>query len=236
MIRLKLISAILLLTTVYSFACDNGEDDDCDCHNHGNIGLLFAGGPGLETNIGDGYSQSIHTYLLSGYIRTFNKNKHFADYYFTELRFDSIHFTNYNYYMDNGVLQNYNADANLHRFAYRLGYEKQLLMGRRPWKRNLGIGAGFFYEGTLAMSRNGSDNSYNLDEEIRRHNLGFIFNTELKLGWLVVGYKYENLFFDMLKHNYINDLETGSDNASELRGLKLSPKTYMFYMGINFTF
>ena len=234
MLKLKLLIIALFLASVYSFACDDGEE--CDCNNKYNIGVLIGGGTGYESEIGDGYSQNINTFLLSGFVRTFDDNKHYANYYFADFRFDSIHFTNYNEYMDNGVLRNYNTNANLERISFRAGYEKQVLLGRRPEKRNLGFGAGFFYEGTMCMSRNGADARYELNEEINRHNIGFIFTTELKLGWLVLGYKYENLFFDMLDHKYINELETNGYNASELRGLNLSPETSMFYMGLSFTF
>lgn len=220
---------LLFLTALFYFSASSGSDKY-------DMGILLSAGEGYEREIGSGYSQNIQTVLLTGYVRDFDDNSHFANYYFMDLRFDSIHFTNTTYFLYNDALTNYNVDADLLRLSYRLGYEKQFLVGKKPEKRNLGFGAGFFYEGTLYMERNGFNRNYELDEEINRHNLGFIFTTELKLGWFVCGYKYEDLFFDMLNHDHINELQSSHNNASELRGLNLSPETSYFYCGINITF
>lgn len=202
---------------------------------HVDLGYHFQVGMRDNFDIGDAYSQSIHTKIHTGLVRFYNEDQHHATTISFGARKDSIGFANNSFFLtdDNLTLTSFNANGHLTRKAWRTGVAHEVLLGRKPYKRHLGFNGGVFYEGTLQMRREGGNNDRILVNEVNRNNLGFHVGAQLKLGVFVLGYRYEKLLFDMLDHEYINSLTPSSDNSSELRGLNLSPELSTFYFGIN---
>ncbi|MCG8699869.1 MAG: hypothetical protein MI922_17575, partial [Bacteroidales bacterium] len=187
----------------------------------------------VESKIGNGYSQSISSYQHTHFIRIYEENKHVTNILWIGLRRDTIKFTNTSPYLDEyQQLQYFDVDARLVRHAFRTGYAKQYIIGRKPYRRGLGLAGGVFYEGSLKMERIGSDRTYTLYSEQLRHNIGLQLKAELKFRWFCIGYKYEKLLFDMLNREKIKDTPVQPNNASELRGLNLSPEMSFVYFGL----
>jgi hypothetical protein len=188
---------------------------------------------------GSGYNQSYYTVTHNGFIRFHSESGHSAFQLMVGFRTDTISFRNNTEYMsaDGFTIMRYNSDAFLKRDALKLTALNQWQIGR-PGRVVLAFNAGLYYEHTLRAVRQGYNDSYTyyLDNEIHYDNFGYTVGCEFRLLCFTVGYKYEQLFTDLLNHDYVLSLQPASGNSSELRGLVLNPPMHFIYLGINIDF
>jgi hypothetical protein len=131
-------------------------------------------------------------------------------------------------------MMQYNTYAYLKRDALKFSVVNQMQLGR-PGRVVIALNTGLFYEQTINMSRFGQNDNftYELNNEINYGNIGGILGIELRLACFTLGYKYEQLFRDILDHEYILSQELNLSNSSELRGLVLNPPMHYLCLGIN---
>jgi hypothetical protein len=203
------------------------------------FGYLLDMGGSCYHQPGDGYSQCIYSITHNGFIRFHSRNGHNAFQLMVGLRRDTIPFRNHTEFLspDGVTMMRYNTNAYLKRDALKLSAINQLQFGR-PGRLVLSFNTGLHYEHTVHARRYGYNDSfsYNLNHEINFDDFGYLLGAEIRLAWFTVGYKFEQLFVDLLNHDYILSRELRLDNSSELRGLVLNPPMHFVYLGINIDF
>ncbi len=206
------------------------------------FGFGFEVDHGSKNNfkVGDGYDQSISSTQYNHFIRWFSNNGRRAHQMVLGFRYDSIGFKNNSAYYNATLnsVENFDVNATLKRYAIRTGYIEQFHLLGKPGSFVLAGNLGIFYEGTLHMNRSSwyDDIEYTLYNEQNRNNIIFSVGLEARIWWFTVGYKWENMFFDMIDHDHINNQSIYPGNSSELNGLNLSPSMSFIYFAINFDF
>lgn len=190
--------------------------------------------------VGQGYNQSMETVQHSFFFRTHNNNGTKATQFQFSYRIDSINFSNHSDFLetDGVTFNNFDVDAYLKRHAWKFGIITQHQMGKNLDRFVAAFNYGLFYEYTSRVTRHGlsDEASYDLENELNRHNLVFTIGTEMRFNWFTVGYKWEKMFFDVLNHEYINNQPITIGNSSELRGMRIDGGMHFLYLGINFDF
>ncbi len=195
---------------------------------------------GLRTSFdeGNGYDQTMSTFIQSLYFRGHDESGNRAYQISLGLRVDSMGFINNNYYLsdDKAELEQYHVDAHLKRLAWRLGYTKQLQFAGEPGKFVAAFNYGFVYEYTIKMKRESiyEEISYNLYDEYNKHNFGLSVGLEMRIWYVTFGYKYEYMFVDVMNHETLKQSTSGIDQNAELKGIKYNPSTSLFYIGFHF--
>jgi hypothetical protein len=199
---------------------------------------LDVGGSGFEQP-GTAYDQSYFTTTHNWFIRFHNRSGNNALQLMMGFRKDTIPFNNRSEFMspDGISMMQYNTSAYLRRNALKFSVINQMQVGR-PGRIVVAINTGLFCEHTLNATRVGlnNDHVYELDQEINYNNFGGILGIELRLACFTLGYKYEQLFSDILDHEYIISQQLSLSNSSELRGLVLNPPMHYLCLGINLDF
>ncbi len=203
------------------------------------IGYNFdIGGSGYNIPSGE-YNQIAFAMTHNGFIRFHNRKGNNALQFMVGFRYDSLAFRNRSEFLspDRSTMMQYNTNASIIRNAMKFSVINQTQLGR-PGHVVLSLNTGLFCEHTLKAARHGIDDSrsYALNEEINENAFGGILGLELRLAWFTIGYKYEQLFNDVLDHDYILSQELNLTNSSELRGLVMNPPMHFIYVGINLDF
>ena len=201
--------------------------------------LMDVGGSAFSQSTFE-YDQMIRSVTHNGFIRFHNESGHLATQLMLGYRTDKAFFQNFSDFLgaDDVTMEEYNSDALIERYAWKFGLIEQLQFGRHPGRFIFSLNPGLFYEYTVQAFREGNYDgiSYQLYDEINPHNLGYTLGFELRFRWITFGYKAEQLFRDVLDHDYILSQELNVNNSTELRGLKLNPLMHYFYFGINIDF